>query len=408
MSSGPVKGNWRVELVNSACSVVTSYWTRTFVFGYWKSTIIPVLGKCSLVPELLRCVILRCRWGNSRLNTTTKPLFEETLNIVFECLDKYTSGHPLLPIECLKNYQLIYNEDDDMSTLLRDDNQMLTDRLAIRYSFREASSRTPVQRLLPRVSTARTVAYTPIHSNTDILLPLVNIPSDALPVPPSSSSLALPRSVSPPSEPSADEPVEPLKHCDDLELERLIQPKLVKCSTAFSSSTHSSRPVVKTRKSNIKRGQSTTSSLMVQRKRRIDLTPMIFDNRRYVNRQTIIPKCTETSPKLEMKPLNRVILDENIKTESSHCPTTAKLDDQSLILSSVNLNLSEVSSVVWVFLSFDLSFYWMIDDAKNKSVWWRSFWKNWKSSSLNNRYGSDFEAGPTRRMTVGNCFSPSV
>ena len=78
--------------------------------------IIPVLGNINLFFFVLRknCFYLNInRWGNSQVNTTTKPLFEETLDIILECFEKHKKGRPLLPIECLKNYQLIYNENND-------------------------------------------------------------------------------------------------------------------------------------------------------------------------------------------------------------------------------------------------------------------------------------------------------
>lgn len=124
------------------------------------------------------------------MNTTTKPLFEETLNIVFECFGKYRNGQPILPVECLKNYQLIYNEDDDVQQSLRDDNQLCSEHLAIRYATKESTSRTSLYRTQLRVTTSRISTHQnetvpPIdHSkiNTNIVLPLINMSDVTSPV----------------------------------------------------------------------------------------------------------------------------------------------------------------------------------------------------------------------------------
>ena len=111
------------------------------------------------------------------MNTTTKPLFEETLNIVLECLEKYKRSQPFLPVECLKNYQLIYNENDDAERLLLDDNQSFTECLSIRYVIKDPSLRTCFHRILPGVNTNRISANETDHrSNKDnIILSLNNI-----------------------------------------------------------------------------------------------------------------------------------------------------------------------------------------------------------------------------------------
>jgi hypothetical protein len=107
-------------------------------------------------------------WGNTQVNTTTKPLFEETLNIVFECFDKYKRGRPILPIECLNNYQLIYNENNDKENLERDDNQVFTDRTSTRYLIRDLPSRSSsLSRTFPRINASRTSTITtPPDSST--------------------------------------------------------------------------------------------------------------------------------------------------------------------------------------------------------------------------------------------------
>jgi hypothetical protein len=100
------------------------------VSGFLKLTIIQVLGKINRkMLEKNTISSLLHRWGNPCLNALTKPLFDETLNIVMECLAKHQHGRSLLPIECLKDYQLIYNEDDDAMRSLQDDKQALSEHL---------------------------------------------------------------------------------------------------------------------------------------------------------------------------------------------------------------------------------------------------------------------------------------
>ena len=159
------------------------------------------------------------------MNTTTKPLFEETLNIVFECLDKYKNAQPLLPIECLKNYQLIYNEDDDQ-TITRDDNQVVIERLSLRYAIKETPSRASAHRSLPRVNITRATTSNPSDS------------SDSLPSLENNNENSSPRIITPfistSMQPISDviETIEPLKHQDDIELERLIRSKSAKCKNS--------------------------------------------------------------------------------------------------------------------------------------------------------------------------------
>lgn len=138
--------------------------------------------------------ILFLRWGNARLNTSTKPLFEETLNIVFECFEKYNKKQPILPIQCLQNYQLIYDEDNDAERLLRDDNQIFTERLSIRYAKRDLASRATHRRLVSRVNTSRSslhhfdsstnlsASVDPSIKVDDLILPLINVANDESPV----------------------------------------------------------------------------------------------------------------------------------------------------------------------------------------------------------------------------------
>ncbi|CAF1241866.1 unnamed protein product [Adineta ricciae] len=117
-------------------------------------------------------------WGNSLVNTTTKPLIEETLNIVCECLEKHKNKQALLPINCLKNYELIYNEHDDVTRLLMDDNQIFTDQYSIRYAIKETTPRKTPRRAVPHIHTSRTSIYrndSTHNSMNDLILPSVNM-----------------------------------------------------------------------------------------------------------------------------------------------------------------------------------------------------------------------------------------
>ncbi|CAF1167043.1 unnamed protein product [Adineta ricciae] len=117
-------------------------------------------------------------WGNSLVNTTTKPLIEETLNIVCECLEKHKNKQTLLPINCLKNYELIYNEHDDVNRLLMDDNQIFTDQYSIRYAIKETTPRKTHRRAVPHIHTSRAsiCQNDSIHNSmNDLILPSVNM-----------------------------------------------------------------------------------------------------------------------------------------------------------------------------------------------------------------------------------------
>lgn len=337
------------------------------------------------------------------MNTTTKPLFEETLNIVFECFEKYKKGKDLLPIECLQNYQLIYNEDDDADRQHKDDNQIFTERLSIRYANKESLSRTSFRRFFPRVNTSRTSIHqnvpsdtnTNINTNTNtsnVVLPSITmtnsesptndvirpntvinnttsytpppppppLPSIISPIPQIDSKPIINQTIrsTPPinvstidSIPSrilktplslstattltplglsitlttplssilvntnddSNGTIEPLKHNDDIELERLIKPKsaeklsktksLVSLPTSPSLSQQQRQLSLLTDRSNtkisklsVKRTLSNANSINnLQRKKRIDLAPLIIDNRRYIHRHPIVPACTQTT-----------------------------------------------------------------------------------------------------------------
>ncbi|CAF3340260.1 unnamed protein product [Rotaria sp. Silwood1] len=309
-------------------------------------------------------------WGNPRLNTTTKPLFEETLNIVFECFEKYKNNQSLLPIECLKDYQLIYNEDDDSDRLLRDDNQLFTDRLSIRYVTKEVSSRTYFHRILPNAHTNRTSTNkndNDININSHMILPLRNIKDssssidDIIPfhssnindTPKNSSTI----STTPVNlniinkTDDTNETIEPLKHDDDIVLERLMKSKKpditnLKIKPSLSTSTSMNRTPIKINKTNVKRNLLTTNSFTIQRKKRLDLTPIIVDKKRYIHRNGILPISTETTRQEDKICKNQIILHEQEQNEISknqiilqehEHDEIEKQDNQSVIISITNI-----------------------------------------------------------------------
>ncbi|CAF2494573.1 unnamed protein product [Rotaria sp. Silwood2] len=251
-------------------------------------------------------------WGNPQLNTTTKPLFEETLNIVFECFEKYKNNQSLLPIECLKNYQLIYNEDDDIDRLSHDDNQLFTDHDIIPLNASNINDR-------PKNSC--------VISTTPVSLNIINKTDDTI------------------------ETIEPLKHDDDIELERLMNSKTLeknnfKIKPSLSISTPINRLPVKINKTNVKRNLLTTNTFTIQRKKRLDLTPIIIDKKRYIHRHGIVPISTETTKKEDKISKSQIIFHEQEQDEISknhiilqehEQDDIEKQDNQSVIISVANI-----------------------------------------------------------------------
>ena len=252
------------------------------------------------------------------MNTTTKPLFEETLDIVFECFDKFQNSRPILPVECLKNYQLIYNEDDDQ-TILRDDNQVVIERLSLRYSMKDPSTpRSNAHRLLTRISTARLIANPAEQSDSS--QSDANRNEENSPI---NSTAFISNSLQPIS--NTIETIEPLKHADDIELERLMKPKATKCKTPVSTTTTpAQRPVIRIHRATMKRALSTTTPVSFQRRKRIDLKLTTINNRQYANRTVLTPKSTEMPSK----------------------PVAIETENDSVISTSINVDLERVTSVV--------------------------------------------------------------
>ena len=351
--------------------------------------------------------ISRHSWGNPRLNTSTKPLFEETLNIVFECFEKYNKQQAILPIQCLQNYELIYDEDDDVERLARDDNQIFTERLSIRYAKREAVSRAAHRRLLSRVNTSRSsmhqfdssidiaTSIDTTNKTNELVLPLIGAVSNDIPateiLPPTSTlinsitlnppirpttavslSIVNPQSVNP-LNPSAtpvsfstavpssfssvtldqtvytSETIESLKHDDDIALERLMNSQplplpvkepiiMSKAQPSASTASTTARPIMKINKTSIKRTLSVNTNVRLQRKKRIDITPVIIYNRRYVHRHGLTPPCTETM-KNKALPISKDIVND-VQEEK-----ILKQDDQSVPIASITDASPELLSV---------------------------------------------------------------
>ena len=342
-------------------------------------------------------------WGNARLNTSTKPLFEETLNIVFECFEKYNKNQTILPVQCLQNYELIYDEDNDTERLLRDDNQIFTERLSIRYAKRDVVSRATHRRLLSRVNTSRSSLHqfesstnTPTSVDAsikvdDLILPLINVANNESPeieTPTFNFSSMHPILINPPirattpafvdPKPSiihatpvsfstatstpfssitldqavyTSETFESLKHDDDIALERLMKPSspiiltkepIITSKPQPSASTTSSvtRPIIKINKTSIKRTLSVTNNVRFQRKKRIDITPVVIYNRRYIHRHGLTPPCTETIKNKALPSANKDLLDH--VQEEKILPQT----DQSVPIASIDLPSPELLSIV--------------------------------------------------------------
>ncbi|CAF0886163.1 unnamed protein product, partial [Didymodactylos carnosus] len=258
-------------------------------------------------------------WGNTRVNTTTKPLFEETLDIVWECFQKNKNGKSLLPIECLKNYQLIYNEDDDNISTSRDESQSYIQRSSVvsRYTMRDTTN-THLSRA--RVKTAATITVARVNDNQnessiqkDSLRNLANITN------------------------------EPLKHDDDIELERLETNSKVKQSVKLpnrsrvvlnNNNNNNNNTNNNNNNNNNKRPISVSNSFIIRRKREIILTPMSTIKKRHLQRNSIQPFNTiqqqQQSNKNTRIPLKR----DDVNTENSSDATTTVTNFTSTITST--------------------------------------------------------------------------
>lgn len=214
------------------------------------------------------------------MNTTTKPLFEETLNIVFECFDKHKKGRALLPIDCLKNYQLIYDENNDTENLLRDDNQVFSERASSRYSIRDLPSRSQHYRTLPRIGTSRTSMTTitlDSSVNTEIMLPLVNEN-------PSTKNFV-----------EIVETPEPIKPAgENVNNDRTNKASFSRLKFSYARPVRSLEPSSKT---SVKRTLSSHNLLGVSRTKRVHLKPLAAEKKSEKQRHQIITTCTELDKK---------------------------------------------------------------------------------------------------------------
>ncbi|CAF0742579.1 unnamed protein product [Rotaria sordida] len=232
-------------------------------------------------------------WGNTQLNTTTKPLFEETLNIVLDCFEKYKHRRPLLPVECLKNYQLIYDENNDAETILRDDNQIFSERMQIRHSIRDSTTDSSLTHTTPRIKSSRIPTTTAtIITRGEVILPLT-------------SETNLNKNI------NSRERTEPMKPIDNnIDRERLIKIKELKAKYTFRIRTRSLDKL-----NNITIKQSITSANRfhtIQRKKYLNLKPNNSNKKRNIQTNNItIP----TFPEEEEDKKENVIVIEEVESE---------------------------------------------------------------------------------------------
>ncbi|CAF1532309.1 unnamed protein product [Adineta ricciae] len=221
-------------------------------------------------------------WGNTQVNTTTKPLFEETLNIVFECFDKYKHNRPILPVQCLKNYSLIYNESDDKERMVLDDNQLFSDKVVPRPTTKEAPAQpSSNSTALPRLSNTRQSTVTTPSATTEIIARSESI------LPATNSEVNLSKSM---EFRERKERVKP----DDAQ-ERLRKLKALKERYTFSLPT---RSIDKLNQLSFRRPNSSLVALRrAQQKRRIELKPINSDSKRSKPQTAPLPSCEATIEK---------------------------------------------------------------------------------------------------------------
>lgn len=275
--------------------------------------IIPVLGKRNLHFLLFIFRESIDRWGNTQVNTTTKPLFEETLNIVLECFDKYKHNRPLLPISCLNNYQLIYNENQDNENLLRDDNQVFSERVSTRYSVRDSPSRSSnSSRTLPRINTSRTSTTTDTSTSTEVMLPVVV----------ETTNLTKTIDTIEPREPII-KPVE-----QETEKQRLLRLKTIRAKYTFRFPVRTVDPI--TASLGIQRSFSSAYAFnTIQRRKRVDLKP-IYSTRKRNKQQLLATKSlTENSTDSEKKE-NTMIIEEDEQEQQNQLEVPSMIIEQTV------------------------------------------------------------------------------
>jgi ribosomal protein S21 len=271
-----------------------------------------VLGKFNDLFKLKKIDFHIKSWGNTQVNTTTRPLFEETLNIVLECFDKYKHNRTLLPINCLNNYQLIYNEKNDAENLLRDDNQVFSERATARYSIRDLPSRLSASsRILPRVNTGRTSTTVDANlSSTDIVSPIV-------------PEINLNKNI------ESIEPKEIIKTLEnENEKERSLRLKTIRAKYTFKFPTRPFEPVDNVI---LKRSlSSATSFATMQRKKRIELKPILNRKRNKQQQQkqkqkNLIHTCTDIDKKE-----NTMIIEEDEQEQQGEVIVSSVIIEQTV------------------------------------------------------------------------------
>ena len=289
----------------------------------------------------------------------------------------------------MHNYQLIYNEDDDTDRITQDDNQLFSERLSIRYRNKDIPSRASFHRLLPRVNTSRTSTNQNENKTNDSLFPLINLKNTKSPItdittsivdstppktpiintPPDNVSIVNTTPLSPsllretsmsipiynrtpltspvpnavPLTPTItdttnerNETIESFKHDDDIELELLMKSKKSKPKPPSSSSSTITRSTTKTNKLNPKRTLTSSNPFGIQRKKPIDLTAIVVENRRYTYRLGLTPLGIEPIKK-EKKPSKNKLLNKDDQLDNID-----RKENQSITTSPMSLNQPEL------------------------------------------------------------------
>jgi hypothetical protein len=234
-------------------------------------------------------------------------------------LEKYKNNQSLLPIQCLKNYQLIYNEDDDIDRRLLDDNQIFTERLSIRYAIKESLTRKTLRRILPHINVSRTSSYqsdTNTNNTNDVIRPLLNIEnstSSIIRATSANAALLNDTSLSSSIVNATNYTSELFEHNENMELGSLIRlnksAKDSKRKSPLSKTINGS--MIKINKTSIKRTLSKTNAFDIERKKHSDLLPTIVDKRRCENPTDVITACTDTSRREKKISKNKMQLSIN-------------------------------------------------------------------------------------------------
>ncbi len=234
-------------------------------------------------------------------------------------MEKYKNNQSLLPIQCLKNYQLIYNEDDDIDRRLLDDNQIFTERLSIRYAIKDGLTRKTLRRILPHINVSRTSSYqsdTNTNNTNDVIRPLLNIEnstSSIIRATSANAALLNDTSLSSSIVNATNYTSELFEHNENMELGSLIRlnksAKDSKRKSPLSKTINGS--MIKINKTSIKRTLSKTNAFDIERKKHSDLLPTIVDKRRCENPTDVITACTDTSRREKKISKNKMQLSIN-------------------------------------------------------------------------------------------------